>query len=312
LERLEPGAKGIFLSSSKGGLHCFQEAHPDLGPYLWRFRSESPGCSLRAELAWTGPGRNTPLACATGAYSIGLAFEEIRAGRLQVALAGSAEASLTPLVVAAFARLGALSMAREPDSYRGPFDRRRDGFVLGEGAGALLLASEECVQTWGLRPQAELLGWACTADAWHLTAPEPEGRQAARAMREALAMGGLTPADVAYVNAHGTGTLVGDEAEFRALRAVFGEAPKLRVSSVKGATGHTLGAAGAIEAAVSVETLREGRLPLCVACVEPMEGMKAWLPSPGEELRPGVVLSLSMGFGGHNVALVFGPWKGKA
>jgi 3-oxoacyl-[acyl-carrier-protein] synthase II len=245
------------------------------------------------------------LACATGAYSLGLAYEEIRSGRIQAALAGAAEASLTPLVAAAFQNIGALSPARDHGGHRGPFDRDRQGFVLGEGAAIQLLESEASLVQTGHRPLAELKGWACTCDAWHLTAPEPEGKQAARALREALDLAGLAAEDIRYVNAHGTGTLAGDQAEARALMSVFQRHRTLRVSSVKGAIGHTLGAAGAIEAAVCVESLAGRALPANVGCFEPLDGLEDWIILKEEPLRGDHAVSLSMGFGGHNVAWVF-------
>ena len=305
LDAIPADAKGVFVSSSKGGMESFQGPAPDLGGLLWRYASQGPGQALRRRLGWTGPGRNCPLACATGAYSLGLAFEEIRAGRLQAALAGAAEASLTPLVAAAFANIGALSPATRREDYRGPFDRRHQGFVLGEGAAVLLLESEDALRLSGHRPLAELKGWACTCDAWHLTAPEPEGRQAARSLRLALAMAGLQAEEIAYVNAHGTGTAAGDAAEAKALRSVFGRSKALRVSSVKGATGHTLGAAGAIEAAVAVECLGGSPLPANLGCAEPMPELSDWIVGSEEPLKGSRVASLSMGFGGHNVAWVF-------
>jgi 3-oxoacyl-[acyl-carrier-protein] synthase II len=307
LDKVPDPWKGLFVSSSKGGMELFQGVGPVLtGPYLERYRSDGPATVLRRQLGWTGPGRNTPLACATGAYSLGLAYEEIRAGRLLAALAGAAEASLTPLVAAAFENIGALSGARSAAELRGPFDTQREGFVLGEGAAMLLLEGEASVATSGNRPIAELLGWACTCDAWHLTAPEPEGRQAARALRLALEQAGLAPEDIRYVSAHGTGTAAGDLAEARALNAVFGGLPWLRLSSVKGATGHTLGAAGAIEAAATIQAMAGAPLPANVACVDAMPEVAPWLLRHEAPFEGSYAVSLSMGFGGHNVAWVFG------
>jgi 3-oxoacyl-[acyl-carrier-protein] synthase II len=306
-EKVPEHWKGLFVSSSKGGMELFQGVGPvHVGPYLDNFRSDGPAQALRRQLGWTGPGRNTPLACATGAYSLGLAFEEIRLGRIHAALAGAAEASLTPLVAAAFENIGALSDARSAAELRGPFDLRREGFVLGEGAALLLLEGEASLAMSGNRPLAELLGWASTCDAWHLTAPEPEGRQAARAMRLALEQACLEPGDIRYVSAHGTGTAAGDLAEAKALHRVFGGQPWLKLSSLKGATGHTLGAAGAIEAAATVEAMAGAPLPANVACVEAMPEVAPWLLREASPFEGNYALSLSMGFGGHNVAWVFG------
>lgn len=306
LDYVADAQKGVFISSSKGGMEAFQGKSVRTGALHERYVSQGPGQALRQRLGWTGPGRNTPLACATGAYSLGLAYEEIRAGRLQAALAGASEASLTPLVAAAFENIGALSGAKSGAELRGPFDRQREGFVLGEGAAALLLEGEGSLALTGHQPLAELLGWACTCDAWHLTAPEPEGRQAARALRLAMEQAGLAPEDISYVSAHGTGTAAGDLAEARALNTVFGGQRWLRLSSVKGATGHTLGAAGAIEAAVTVQALAGAPLPANTACMDPMPEVESWLLREAAPFRGSYAISLSMGFGGHNVAWVFG------
>lgn len=312
LGRLAPDTKAVFVSSSKGGMEVFDGPRVDPGPGLWRYLSSSPGQALRQSLGWCGGGRNTPLACATGAYSLGLAFESIRSGRLEAALAGAVEASLTPLIVAAFDHLGVLDDQGPAAARRGPFDRFSRGFVLGEGGAVLVLESEDALARTGHRPLAEFSGWACTSDAYHLTAPEPEGRQAARCLRLALEQAGLAPADLAYVNAHGTGTMAGDRAEARALDAVFHGQRALRVSSIKGATGHTLGAAGALEAAVTVEALAGAPLPANVGCRDAMEGMEGWLLRSPEAIRGRHALSLSMGFGGHNVALAFSTVGGMA
>jgi len=305
LGQLAADEKGVFMSSSKGGMELFDKGEADPGPYLWRFLSSSPGQAVRNELGWLGGGRNTPLACATGAYSIGLALEDIRAGRLSAALAGAAEASLTPLIVAAFEQLGALSRARGAAGLRGPFDQGRSGFVLGEAGAALVLESQSSLERTGHRPLAELKSWACTCDAWHLTSPLPGGLQAARCLHIALDGAGLKPGDIGYVNAHGSGTEAGDLAEAAALRRVFGDGAGPRVSSVKGGTGHTLGASGALEAAVTVQTLDEGMVPANTGCGDPLPALAPWLALKAEPLRSGAALSLNMGFGGHNVALLF-------
>jgi 3-oxoacyl-(acyl-carrier-protein) synthase len=296
LERVAAEDKAVFVSSSKGGMDGF----PDAGPWLWKLLTQGPGQCLNAKLGWLGGGRNTPLACATGAYSMGLAYESLHRGRLKAALAGASEASLTPLVAAAFNNLGALSKGTD---YAGPFDLGRNGFVLAEGAGVLLLESEDSLRVTGHRPLAELLAWDSLSDGHHMTAPEPEGRQAARCLRRALDKAGLR--EVAYVNAHGTATPSGDLAEAKALRVAFGNGAGPRVSSLKGALGHTLGAAGAIGAVATVEALNVGRLPGNLRCRRPMPELADWLALEEENLAGDSALSLSMGFGGHNVALVF-------
>lgn len=250
-------------------------------------------------------------ACATGAHNIGAAVRSIRHGYADVALAGGAEESVNPICIAGFANLGALSEEEDPTCASLPFDRRRGGFVAGEGAGAVVLESLEHALARGAKPIAEITGFGSTGDAYHMTAPEPSGEGILRAMRQALDEGGFTPQDVGHINAHGTATPANDATESRALLALAGEEAgrTIPVMSVKGATGHTLGAAGAIEAIVTARAV-------AAACVPPTTGFSEPDPDcPVNVVREALVdypqkvaLSNSLGFGGHNAVLAISPF----
>jgi len=233
----------------------------------------------------------------------------IQSGDAVAVLAGGAEATLTPLATAAFAAMEATSKT----GISRPFDARRDGFVMGEGAGVLVLEDAEAARDRGADVLGEVLGYGSTSDAHHLTAPEPEGRGAAEAIRRALKDADLTAEDIDYVNAHGTSTPLNDRAETSALKSALGEhAMHVPVSSTKSATGHLLGAAGAVEAVATVLALRERVAPPTLGYEQADEGMDldyvpgAAKPLPGPESRPAVGLSNSFGFGGHNAVLCLG------
>lgn len=247
-------------------------------------------------------------ACASGAHAIGEAFRRIRAGLQEAALAGGAEAPITPLTVAGFAAMRALSTRnQEPSRASRPFDRDRDGFVLAEGAGMLFLETLERARARGARIYAEIVGYGANDDAHHLTAPAPEGRGAAECMRLALADAGVEPTEVGYINAHGTSTPLNDESETMAIKAVFGaHAYRLAVSSTKSMTGHTLGAAGAIEAVFTALSLHHGLLPPTINYETPDPQCDLdYVPNQARPADVGVALSNAFGFGGANCTLVF-------
>lgn len=256
---------------------------------------------------------NVVTACSTGAHSIGTAVRDIRHGYIDAALAGGSEESISPICLAGFANLGALTKADDPACASLPFDVRRAGFVAGEGAGAVVLESLEHAQARGAKVLAEITGFGSTGDAYHMTAPEPSGEGVVRAMAAALAEGGFTPADLGHLNAHGTGTPANDSTESKALLALCGEEAgrTVPVTSVKGATGHTLGAAGAIEAIVTA-------LSVANDCVPPTCGFAEVDPecpvAVVTEAKTGypqkVALSNSLGFGGHNACLAISPFRG--
>lgn len=250
-------------------------------------------------------------ACATGAHNIGAAVRSIRHGYADVALAGGAEESVNPICIAGFANLGALTKAEDPLQASLPFDARRGGFVAGEGAGAVVLESLEHALARGAKPLAEVTGFGSTGDAYHMTAPEPSGEGILRAMRQALDEGGFTPADLGHVNAHGTATPANDSTESHALLALCGEdaGREVPVVSVKGCTGHTLGAAGAVEAIVTALSVANDCVPPTTGFCEPDPDAPAHvLTEPMTGYKQKVALSNSLGFGGHNAVLAISPF----
>ena len=253
-------------------------------------------------------------ACATGTHCVGEAYRLIRHGYADMALAGGSEESISPICLAGFGNLGSTSKSTDPTAASMPFDVNRGGFVPGEGAGALVLESLENAVARGANILAEVAGFGSTGDAYHMTAPEPSGEGAVRAMRQALAEGGFTPDDLGHLNAHGTSTHANDAMESAALKALVGveRAADVPVTSVKGSIGHTLGAAGALEAIVCA-------LSVANDCVPPTAGTREIDPECGvnvplepiEGYKQKVALSNSLGFGGHNGSLAISPFAGK-
>lgn len=256
-----------------------------------------------------GPNFGLASACSTGADAIGEATEIIRRGDAQAMIAGGTEAAVTMLGIGGFDQLGALSRRNDaPAEASRPFDASRDGFVLSEGAGVLVLEALDFALARGAEPLAEVLAYAATADAAHFTSPDVNGVQAARAIARALQKAGLRPEDVDYVNAHGTGTPIGDPIEVRALKRVLGtHAARVPVSATKSVTGHLLGAAGAVEAIWSVMALREGLIPPTInyRTPDPQCDLDC-VPNAARPAGLRVVLSNAFGFGGHNAVLVLG------
>jgi 3-oxoacyl-[acyl-carrier-protein] synthase II len=246
-------------------------------------------------------------ACASGAEAIALGLDLLRAGRADVVVAGGSEAAISALPIAGFASMRALSTRDEPDAASRPYDKARDGFVLSEGAATLVLETEAHAKARGARIYAELIGAGITADAHHVAAPEPTGAGAARAMTLAMADAGITATEVVHVNAHATSTPLGDIAEAQAIRAALGRAADdVSVTATKSCTGHLLGAAGALEAAVTALALDAKIVPPVRNLDDPDDGvMLDVVRMTPRQLTPGVALSNSFGFGGHNVALAF-------
>lgn len=260
-----------------------------------------------------GPILSVSSACTTGANAIGEASEMIRRGIAQVVICGGSEAVLHPISVAGFANMGALSTRNEePERACRPFDAKRDGFVIGEGAGVLVLENLEYAQRRGARIYAELVGYGTTADAFHIAAPDEDGAGAARAMQLALQDAGIAPEEVDYINAHGTSTPLNDRTETRAIRRVFGpHADRLAVSSTKSMTGHLMGAAGAVEAIVCVKSLETGWVHPTINYEHPDPDCDLdYVPNQPRKIDPRLALSNSFGFGGHNGCLIFRRWEG--
>lgn len=268
--------------------------------------SDSAAGQVAIAFGIRGPNMAVISACASGAHCIGEAAEMIRHGRVDKAICGAAEASILRLAIAAFNVIGAVSRRNEePTRACRPFDANRDGFVMGEGAGIVVLERLEDALARGARIYAEVIGYGCSADAYHITAPLEDGAGAAIAMRMALTSASLAPADVDYINAHGTSTLLNDRAETIAIKAVFGEhAYRLAVSSTKSTTGHLLGASGAVEAIITAKALQEGIIPPTINYETPdPECDLDYVPNNARQASLRVAISNSFGFGGHNASL---------
>ncbi|MCE2900702.1 MAG: beta-ketoacyl-ACP synthase II [Gemmatimonas sp.] len=267
----------------------------------------SASCNIAIEFGVSGPNSTNAMSCASGSMAIGEAFRQIRDGYADVMLAGGSEAPLATLCFGAFALIRAMSTRNDdPSRASRPFDRDRDGFVMGEGAAVLLLESWEHATARGARIYAELAGYGTTNDAHHMTAPLPDGAQAARCMRLALHDAGVEPQQVAYINAHGSSTPLNDPTETLAIKQVFGaHAYRVPLSSTKGYYGHALGASGAFEAAISALAIARGWIPPTLNLDTPDPACDLdYTPRTGRALAPEVVLSNSFGFGGINAALV--------
>jgi 3-oxoacyl-[acyl-carrier-protein] synthase II len=259
------------------------------------------------EFGLQGPSISVASACASGADGVGMAMMMLRSGMADVVLAGAAEATICATGVGAFDRIGAMS--RRNDDYSmtpQPFDKNRDGLVMGEGAGVLVLETEAYARARGANILAEMAGYAATADAFHVTAPDENGAGGARAIRLALESARVNPDQVGYINAHGTATPLNDAAETKALKTAFGDlAYKIPVSSTKSMTGHMMGATGALEAILCVQAVREGILPPTIHYETPDPDCDLdYVPNKAREHKAEIAISNAFGFGGHNAVLV--------
>lgn len=305
---------GCILATGIGGLESLEGQHDNLrdkgekavSPLsvpLFMVNAGAAALSMRHNLR--GPSFAVGSACAAGGHAIGTSFRMIQAGDADAVVTGGAEATLTPLSRASFKAAGALS----PSGISRPFDAQRDGFVMGEGAGILVLEDAEKAEARGARVLGEIIGYATTSDAYHITATEPDGTYAARAISQALAEAGLAPDQIDYINAHGTSTELNDAAETAAIKRVFGDAAKgVPISSTKSAIGHLLGAAGAVEAIVTLLAINDRTIPPTLGLEQPGEGLDLdYVPGAARQLTPRngtpKALSNSFGFGGHNVVL---------
>lgn len=245
-------------------------------------------------------------ACAAGTHGIGEAYRTIKHGYADAIIAGAAEAAFAPVCFSGFANMTALSTRTDKDRCSTPFDKERDGFVMGEGAGMLILEELEHALARGAKIYGEIVGYGTTCDAYHLTSPAPTGEGAAASMQMAIDDAGIQPEQVDYINAHGTGTPYNDLFETRAVKAVFGAQTKVPISSTKSMTGHLLGAAGAIEAIVCLKAINDGFIPPTINYKVPDEELDLdYVPNQGRELKVDYALSNSLGFGGHNGTLLF-------
>jgi 3-oxoacyl-[acyl-carrier-protein] synthase II len=308
---------GVIIGSGIGGMHTYETQLKVLferGP-----RKVSPFtipslignmCSglVAIEYGVRGPNFGVVSACATGTHALGEAAHTIRRGEADVMIAGGSEAAITPFAYASFCAMKAMSTHNgEPAKASRPFDRNRDGFVMGEGAGVLVLESLEHARARGARIYCELVGYAATSDGFHITQPDPEGRGLALAMRRALAGAAIRPEEVDYVNAHGTSTPYNDKYETLAIKKVFGDhAPKLAVSSTKSMTGHLLGAAGGIESVICAKVIETGRIPPTINLQDPDPDCDLdYVPNVARTAHVRTAVSNNLGFGGQNAVAVF-------
>jgi len=301
------GVGGLALLSEQVGLYV-GKGRLGVSPYLLPgVLPNMAAARIAIKFGIQGYTSSVGTACASGAQSVGEALRILRAGEADVVLAGCSEAPLFPTFAAAFGNARALAHGwADPAEASRPFDRRRNGLVLGEGAGVLVLERAEHAAARGAARYADVLGWAATNDAYHPTTPRPDGSVAARCMGLALRDAGLEPGDIGYLNAHGTGTKAGDIAELRAIRTVYGESGP-PVSSTKGVTGHLLGTSGVVEAAIGILALQRGLLPPTANLEDPEPDTEAdHIRKEPRQASPQAVLSNSFGFGGHNVSLVLG------
>lgn len=272
---------------------------------------ESATAEIAVRLQATGPSNCITTACATGASCIGDAARLIRFGFADVMVAGGSDHTVTRMDLGSGSIARALSRRNdEPTKASRPFDQNRDGFVMGSGAAVLILEDLESAQRRGAEILAEIVGYGATTDAYHITAPHPEGAGAERAIRSALAEAGVSPSEVDYINAHGTSTRLNDETEVRVLRRVFGEhLPRIPISSIKSMTGHMLGAAGAAEFVATIKVFQAGVLPPTINCDDPIDDDLDFVANASRAHTARVAVSNSFGFGGHNAVLVARAWS---
>jgi 3-oxoacyl-[acyl-carrier-protein] synthase II len=321
MEGDEAERTGVIMGTGLGGVGTLVEGisinatrGPDrISPFLIPMGIPNVGAGqIAISFGMTGPNFTTVSACATGGHAIGEAWETIRRGDAEMMIAGGSEAGVYEPLVGGFDSMRALSRRNDdPEGASRPFDQGRDGFVPGEGAGALVLEELEHARARGVPILAEIIGYGATADASHITLPAPGGIGAVRAARRALEKAGLEPSDIVHVNAHATSTPEGDKAELQAIRTVFGEAAgEVSITANKSMIGHTLGAAGAIEAIVTIMTIREGCIPPTINLEDPDpagEGLDL-TPNTARQRDVPIALSNSFGFGGQNTALIFRRW----
>jgi len=313
---------GVIIGSGIGGMNVYEQQHNllrDKGArrvsplFIPMMIGDMAAGLVSIEHDLRGPNYCTVSACASGAHAIGDSALLIANGMADVMVCGGTEATITPMAVAGFANMKAMSTRNdEPELASRPFDKGRDGFVIGEGAGIVVLEDLEHAVARGAKILAEIRGFGLTGDAYHMTAPHPEGEGAVRAMRAALAMAQMQPTDIDYINAHGTSTPLNDKGEVAAVKQVFGDAAyDLRMGSTKSMTGHLLGAAGGLETVISIMALQSGDIPPTINLTDPDPDCDLdHVANVAAKAELKAVLSNSFGFGGHNVALIIGRYEG--
>lgn len=317
LEKENRDRIGVILGSGVGGIETLEDQAAVLArrgpgrvsPFFVPMMIANMGAGQVAiSYRLHGPNVTCVTACASSTNAVGEAFKMLQSGQADVIISGGTEAPITPLAMAGFCSMKAISTRNEePEKASRPFDAGRDGFVVSEGAAILVMETLEHAINRGARIYAEIAGYASTCDAYHITAPDMEGHHAANSMKQALADAGIDPGAVDYINAHATSTLLGDKAEVKAIKKVFGgHAYKLKVSSTKSMTGHLLGAAGGLEAIATIMAIYRGMIPPTINYDEPdPECDLDFVPNVARKADVNVALSNSFGFGGHNATLVF-------
>jgi 3-oxoacyl-[acyl-carrier-protein] synthase II len=313
---------GVFIGSGIGGLHTTEEQHKvllnkgpgRLSPFMIPMLILNMASGLFSMyFKLRGPNVATCSACATANHAIGEAWRTLKMGDAKAMFAGGTEATVTSLGIGGFCAMKAMSTRNdEPEKASRPFDVDRDGFVMGEGAGVIVLEELEHAKARGAKIYCEIVGYGNTADANHMTAPAPQGEGAARCMRMALRNAELNPTDIQYINAHGTSTPQGDVCETQAIKTVFGDhARKLAVSSTKGATGHMLGAAGSVEMAICAKAIQTQVAPPTINLDKPdPECDLDYVPNTAREMKIDAIVNNSFGFGGHNASIIARKFTG--
>jgi 3-oxoacyl-[acyl-carrier-protein] synthase II len=319
--REDPFRCGAILGSGIGGLHEIEAQHTRLlekGPdkvsafTIPKLMVNAAAGQVSIQFGMRGPTTAVATACASAANAIGDAFKAIQYDDADVMITGGSEAALTPMGIAGFVSMRALSERNDsPEAASRPFDADRDGFVLSEGAGLLVLEELEHAKARGAKIYAELLGYGLSSDGGHITHPDENGTGAAKAMAGAMKDARLNPGDIGYINAHGTSTTLGDQAETKAIKSIFGpEASKVSISSTKSQLGHLLGASGGVELILTILALRESLIPPTINYATPDPGCDLdYTPNKPRERKLDAAMSNSFGFGGHNASLIVGPFR---
>lgn len=311
---------GVWIGSGIGGMSTWEDQHSkfiEKGPkrvspfFVPMMIPDMAAGQVSIQLGAKGINSCSVTACASGANSIGDAFKAVQRGDVDYIIAGGTEAPITNMSFAGFSSAKALSLNEDPKKASRPFDKERDGFVMGEGSGIMILESLETALERGAHIYGEIVGYGATGDAYHITAPAEHGEGAARAMQMALDDAGLSPNQVDYINAHGTSTALNDKFETEAIKTVLGDHSKhVAVSSTKSMTGHLLGAAGGIEALISIKSITDSIVPATINYENPDPDCDLdYVPNEARKQNVDVVMSNSLGFGGHNVALVFKKYQ---
>lgn len=323
LDKTDRDRVGVIIGTGIGGMETIEDQARRLvesGPrrvsplMIPMLISNMGGGAVAIELKLRGPNYSVVSACATGSHAIGDAMRMLRLGEADVMLAGGSEASITQLGFAGFCNMKAMSTESNDNPQKAcrPFDAKRDGFIMAEGAGVLVMETEEHAKARGAKIYAEIIGHSATCDAYHITAPDPEGHALITCLKKALDDAGIKPEDVDYINAHGTSTPYNDSSETRAIKAAFGDhAYKLKVSSTKSMTGHLLGAAGAVEAIASIKAIQTGWIPPTINYETPDPDCDLdYVPNTKVQAKVDIAMSNNLGFGGHNASVIFRRYVG--